>query len=101
MALEAEQAVCENTTRVVLRNNGRALSFVDVIDLWRGDKWFSGFFVETLAACRYRCFRFETPPAMSGTLDRPFEFVLVDSPEIDLAADPRDFQAHFDACADD
>lgn len=39
--------------------------------------------------------RWETPPLTAATAGRPFEFVILDSPEIVLAPDPLTFGEHF------
>jgi hypothetical protein len=42
------------------------------------------------SACRW-----ETPPITSATIDRRFEFVLIDSPELDRSPDAWVFAGHF------
>jgi hypothetical protein len=87
---------------VAVSHGHEAVSFAEAVRMWRADQdAFRLYFIDLLADCPFHCFRFETPPITAGALGRPFEFVLVDSPEIDLPADPRDFQSHFDARADD
>lgn len=82
--------------------NGTPLAWSDVLSLWRGDgDGFRLFFIDLLEACPFRCYRFEAPPVTRTAVHRAFEFVLVDSPEIDLPADARDFQTHFDSRPDD
>lgn len=48
-----------------------------------------------LAASAYRAFRWETPPMTRAGGGRPFEFVLVDSPQLAPTAEPETFKAHF------
>jgi len=85
-----------------LLDGGAPLRYADVIDHWRrADDAFRRFFIELLDAAPFSCFRFETPPVTRSSLSRPFELVLVDSPEIDMPPDSRDFQAHFDARDDE
>lgn len=93
-----KQWLSDNVLGVRVRDDQLALGCAGAIDLWRGrDDGFRLFFIDLLKSCPYRCFRLETPPASRRSVDQPFEFVLIDSPEIDLPPDPRDFQAHFDA----
>lgn len=74
------------------------LSWLNVLDLWRGeDDAFRLFFIDALKSSPFSCYRFETPPATADSAGQSFEFVLLDSPEIDLKPDARDFQEHFDA----
>lgn len=82
--------------------DGAPLTWADVLDLWRGtDDSFRLFFIGMLKASACPCFRLETPAVTSAGVEQAFEFVLVDSPEIDLPADPRDFQGYFDGRPDD
>lgn len=102
MSFSAQQSAGSHVLETAIRDGGEVASYRKVVDGWRGDDdTFRLFFIDLLKACPFNCFRFEAPPATRGTIDRPFEFVLVDSPEIDVPADPRDFREHFDDCADD
>ncbi len=40
-------------------------------------------------------FRWETPPLTSASIDQPFECLLHNSPDLDVRADPTDFEAYF------
>lgn len=48
-----------------------------------------------LATCPLASYRFETPGVTQTTADRPFEFVLVDSPGLIREPDPFAFVTHF------
>lgn len=96
-----QQRLNDKVLSVGIQGAGGMLSFGEVMDLMRGGDAFRGFFIDLLKDCPFRCFRFETPPVTAADPDQPFEFVLVDSPEIDLPADPADFQGHFDDRPDD
>ena len=78
-------------------------SIGDVLRAWQADADFRSRFTDHLAAAPYRAFRWETPATTADTLTRPFEFVIVDSPEIDRRPDPDSFADHFvgDAPEDD
>lgn len=92
------QALGRGVSRYTLTRRGAALSRREVLEGWRGgEEAPRRFFVELLADAGFDCFRFETPALTAATAGRPFELVLVDSPEIDLAPDPRDFQERFEA----
>lgn len=98
MWFSEKQWLNDNVLGIGVRDDHEVLSYARAVDLWRGgDDGFRLFFIDLLKDCPFRCFRFETPPVSRGSVDQPFEFVLVDSPEIDLTAYARDFQAHFDA----
>ena len=76
--------------------NGPA-SVAAVLRGWQTDADFRSQFTDHLAAAPYRAFRWETPVATTATLARPFEFVVLDSPEIDRRPDPDAFAEHFPA----
>ncbi len=102
MSFSAQQSASGHILETSIRDGGEAASYGKVVDGWRGDDdAFRLFFIDLLKACPFNCFRFEAPPVTRSTIGRPFDFVLVASPEIDVPADPRDFQEHFDDCADD
>ena len=97
-----EEAPVSGVNRYRLRRNGLALTRGDAIALWRGDDdAFRCFFIRLLRDSAFECFRFETPPLTPGSADQPFQFVLARSPEIDMAADERDFRNHFDTRSED
>lgn len=82
--------------RYRLNAGGVALRYGDVLALWRYDAGFRAFFISVLAAAPFTAFRWETPPVTTRTLDRPFEFVLLDSPGLEVTADPAAFAAYFE-----
>jgi len=69
--------------------------FSDVLRHWRDDPGFRTFFNGLLADAPYNAFRWETPPITADSADRPFEFVLLDSPELAAEPDPYAFAEHF------
>jgi len=54
-----------------------------------------------LADAPYSAFRWETPPVTFGSSDRPFEFALLDSPELETEPDPDAFAERFRLAAGD
>ena len=80
----------------VIENDSSPLSFAELVQLWQNDSGFRTFFTDLLLSSSFRAFRWETPPVTSATADQPFEFVLIDSPEISLDPDPVAFADHFD-----
>ena len=71
------------------------VSYGDVIHLWQGDSDFRVFFIDLLRSSPFFAFRWETPPITLATADQPFEFVLLDSPDIALEPDPGAFDEYF------
>ena len=82
--------------RYVLLRGGRPLARGDVLALWRGDAGFVSYFTGLLAQAPFEAYFWETPPLTCGALARPFEFVVVDSPELArVAEDPHAFSKYF------
>jgi len=79
----------------------RPIGFADVLYRWQDDAVFREFFIALLAGAPYPAFRWETPPVTFGSADRPFEFVLLDSPELETKPDPEAFAEHFRSAAND
>ena len=71
-----------------------AASFADVIAGWRTDPAFGTFFNALLADTPYTAFRWETPGVTAVTLTRPFECVLLDSPDLARPSDPSAFATY-------
>ncbi|MEM8781246.1 MAG: hypothetical protein AAGE65_00185 [Planctomycetota bacterium] len=85
----------------LLRCGGRRATYRQVIDGWSSDASFRRFFIALLADCPYDAYRWETPHVNQSLLARPFEFVLLRSPELERPADRQPFAGPFrDAKAD-
>ena len=69
----------EQRTRWALDHGGEAMSFDRVLDAWATDPKFVERWVAQLAACPFQAFFFEMPPLVDASLDRRFEFVLVET----------------------
>ena len=67
----------------------------DVLNAWRTDAGFRARYNAMLAAVPFSAFRWETPAVTDATLTRPFEFVVLDSPELDRRPEPEAFAEHF------
>ncbi len=83
------------TIRVNVVLDSNPTSFADALRYLRDDPEFRSFFIASLAGAPFKSFRWETPPITLKTANRPFEFVLVDSPELDVAADESAFARYF------
>ncbi|NEO88534.1 MAG: hypothetical protein F6J87_30535 [Spirulina sp. SIO3F2] len=73
----------------------RQLSVDEVLYLWESNEPFNVFFTQLLTESPFSAYRWETPAVTFETGDRPFEFVLVDSPGLDRQVDSRTFQGYF------
>ena len=76
----------------------KPLRYSDVIQAWRDDKTFRGFFMSLIEEAPFPAFFWETPPVSKTTIDRDFEFVMVDSAQLrNVKADPYAFASHFES----
>jgi len=88
--------VDDGVRRVSLARDGRPLTYAEVLALWQTDESFLAYLIQLLAAAPYRAFLWETPPVTRATVERGFEFVLVDSPALaEFEPDPHAFAPHF------
>lgn len=71
------------------------LRFSEFLSLIKGKKPFRRFFVELLSEIPFQAWQWETPPVTVSSVDQPFEFVVTDSPGIDLPPDPEPFRSYF------
>jgi hypothetical protein len=94
------------THRSVHLANGRAIkvsidlgsspvSYAEVLRLWQYNADFRSLFIGLLADCPFTAFRWETSSITAATSNRPFEFVLLDSPGLARSPDPHAFAEHF------
>jgi len=82
-------------TRAGIDRDSSPASYAEVLRRWQSDADFRSFFNGLLADAPYSAFRWETPPVAAATANRPFEFVLLDSPELAKAPDAGAFAEHF------
>jgi hypothetical protein len=72
------------------------LPFAEVLRLWQNDGGFRTFFNSLLSDAPFSAFRWETPPlTATSSVQRAFEFVLLDSPGLGKEPDPHAFAEHF------
>ena len=81
--------------RIAIVDGSTPISFAEVIRCWIDVPDFRSFFIDLLKQSPFTSFRWETPPVTRATEGQPFEFALVDSPEIALTPRPDDFAEHF------
>lgn len=82
--------------KVQLLKEDTVLSYHSVISLWQQSEAFRTFYIEFLSSIQYTAYRWETPPLNSKTVHRPFEFVIINSPELDVPPDAYSFADYFD-----
>lgn len=74
-----------------LLNDERPFTTAQVLQHWQTDAAFRRFFMNLLADAPFDAYFWETPPLTKESLERPFEFVLVNAPQ--LAPVPAERQA--------
>jgi hypothetical protein len=75
--------------------DSHAASFNDILNAWQNEAEFCSHFNSQLAASPFGAFRWETPSVTTATANRPFEFVLLDSPSLARSADQEAFADQF------
>lgn len=79
----------------------RPLTYAHFLRLAHVDDSFRDFFIALLFDAPFAAFRWETPPITAATLQRPFEFVLLDCPDLERTPDSTSFASHFDTVKDE
>ena len=83
-------------TAEALTADGRALSFVEVVALWRTDRDFRDFWSAELRRLPFAGLCWECPPLTTANARGAFECVFVASPLLaQCAPDPQPFADHF------
>ncbi len=67
-------------TRYRITVDDVALTYSTVLDLWQSNEGFRSCFTTVLASSSFAGYRWETPAISKSTVERPFEFVLINSP---------------------
>lgn len=95
-ASHSQQLFNGRVIKFTIEKDSSPASYAEVIGHWQNNSDFRAFFIDLLLDSPFPAFRWETPPVTTATLDQPFEFVLIDSPEILLNPDPTEFAEHFE-----
>ena len=82
--------------QIKILHGERPITFGQVLHKWQTDELFRTFFIGLLADAPFAAYFWETPPITKSTLERPFEFVLVNAPQlIHVPAQRRAFANYF------
>lgn len=87
--------------KYLIHGQDKQLSYGDFIGALQRDRPFRFFLIELLSDVPSRAWQWETPPVTRAAIDRPFEFVIHNSPGIDLPPDPGPFQSYFHSAGSD
>lgn len=85
--------------KIVIRESGSLLRFADILRLFCDSADFRRYFTAQLTSVPFQAFRWETPPVTTALIDRPFECVLIDSPELARTPDVTVFSDYFQSHA--
>lgn len=85
----------QNGLLVSVRSQRSALSRREVLDLWVESEDFRNYFLGIFSEFPYLAFRWEMPPIKNSSLEKMFEFVVVESPELERPADRETFAERF------
>ncbi len=75
--------------------DSQSASYAEVLQAWQDAPGFRSMFNAQLADTPYMAFRWETPPVTDAAVNRPFEFVVLDSPGLAQRPDRHAFAEHF------
>jgi hypothetical protein len=89
------EELTDDTLRFAVERDAKPASFADVLQAWQTDAAFREWFNALLSDAPFSAFRWETPAVTSATTTRPFEFILLDDPELARRPDPDAFAEHF------
>lgn len=91
----SEELADDRGLRFAVYLHSQPATVADVLRGWHSDADFRSMFNSVLAKAPYAAFRWETPAVTAASVSRPFEFVLLDSPELARRVDPSAFAEHF------
>ncbi len=81
--------------KISVDRDSSPVPYDEVLSLWQEDADFRSFFIALLAGAPFVAFRWETPSLTVANSNRPFEFVLINSPGLARTPDPTAFAEHF------
>ena len=83
------------TLRLRFYAGDECLSYAVFLRALAEDASFRELIQDELRAAPFVAFRWETPPLTTTTIDQPFACLLHDSPDLDVQANPTEFEAYF------
>ncbi len=100
---EARSKVIDNNVhKIIVFQDEVQLSCENVIRYWGENYEFRDFYISILKESSFNAFFWEHPPITKSNAKQPYEFVLVNSPQLSkVSADPNPFLAQFRSKAAD
>ena len=74
------EVLSDKVHKFVVFSDNERIPYSTVLKLWQNDEDFRTFFISLLEKSPFSAFFWETPAITKDNIDRPFEFVLIDSP---------------------
>ena len=94
-AAQSEDLPNVRCLRFAVTRDSRPANVAEVVRAWQDDARFRSFFNGLLADAPFTAFRWETPAVTIETVAQPFEFVLLDCPDLARRPEPEAFAEHF------
>ncbi len=91
----SEALPAKSGVRVTILDGVIPVSVGTVLESLRTDPLFRGCLNDLMAKTTYSAFRWETPGITQSDIEKPFEFVLLDSPDLAPTANREPFAEHF------
>lgn len=91
----SEKLAKPGAMRFVVERDAKPVPYSQAIAALRDDASFRSFFTRALADVPYSAFRWETPGVAQSSVEKPFEFVVLDEPSLTRRVDEQAFAEHF------
>jgi|GEM_PF-467549 len=85
-----------NILKYQLFQEGRKLSYREVLNLWEHNQAFVDFYISIFKKCGFDSFVWETPSISTSTVNRTFEFILHNAPRVSNTPDSKTYESYFD-----
>jgi hypothetical protein len=83
------------TLRLKFYADDECISYAEFLRAMAEDAIFRELIQQELRAAPFVAFRWETPPLTATTIGQPFACLLHNSPDLDVRADPTEFETYF------
>lgn len=100
VAFRQERSTDGTRIRGIAEVGDAPATFACFLEALAEDPGVRGEFVHQLQEVPFRAYRWECPALTRQVLGRPFEYMILDSPYLEMPPDPRDFQEHFTSAGD-
>jgi hypothetical protein len=93
----SQTELAENSSfKYIIYNDDEQLNYADFLSHLQDNETFRAFYIDLLSDIPFRAWQWETPAVTASTLKQPFEFVVHNSPGIDLPPDYGPFRQYFE-----